>query len=57
MVRRDEPVALARLLVVLDFRRRANSLPQAELLEAEEQLIETALGFLMLCAKTAIPVR
>lgn len=55
MVRRDEPVALARLSVVLDFRRRANSLPQAELLEAEEQLIETALGFLMLCAKNGYP--
>lgn len=55
MVRRDEPVALARLSVVLDFRRPQNGLRMAEELAAEEQLIETALGFLMLCAKNGYP--
>ena len=55
MVRKDEPVALARLSVVLDFRRPQNGLPPAEQLAAEEQLIETALGFLMLCAKNGYP--
>lgn len=55
MVRQDEPVALARLSVVLDFRRRGNGAPTQEQLAAEEQLIETALGFLMLCAKNGYP--
>ena len=55
MVRRDEPVALARLSVVLDFRRPQNGLAMPEQLAAEEQLIETALGFLMLCAKNGYP--
>lgn len=55
MVRQDEPIALARLSVVLDFRRRTDSLPMQEVLAREEQLIETALGFLMLCAKYGYP--
>ena len=55
MVRQDEPVALARLSVVLDFRRPQNGLSPAEQLAAEEQLTETALGFVMLCAKYGFP--
>lgn len=57
MVRQDEPVALARLSVVLDFRRDHRVLPQEYRLAAEEQLIETALGFLMLCAKYGYPCK
>lgn len=57
MVRQDEPIALARLSVVLDFRRDARELPLAERLAIEEQLIETALGFLMLCARYGYPCK
>ncbi|MBR3447341.1 MAG: DUF58 domain-containing protein [Oscillospiraceae bacterium] len=55
MVRQDEPIALARLSVVLDFRRSPFRLSAAERFSREEQLIETALGFLMLCAKYGYP--
>ncbi len=55
MVRQDEPIALARLSVVLDFRRDAREIPLENRLAAEEQLIETALGFLMLCARYGYP--
>ncbi len=58
MVRQDEPIALARLSVVLDFRRKPH--PAGELgkmLALEEQLIESALGFLMLCAKYGYPCK
>lgn len=57
MVRQDEPIALARLSVVLDFRRDARDLPMEQRLAAEEQLIETALGFLMLCARYGYPCK
>ena len=57
MVRQDEPIALARLSVVLDFRRDARDLPMVQRLAAEEQLIETALGFLMLCARYGYPCK
>lgn len=57
MVRQDEPIALARLSVVLDFRRDARSLRMEYRLAMEEQLIETALGFLMLCAKYGYPCK
>ncbi|MBQ6040440.1 MAG: DUF58 domain-containing protein [Oscillospiraceae bacterium] len=57
MVRQDEPIALARLSVVLDFRRDARKLPMRTRLALEEQLIETALGFLMLCARYGYPCR
>ncbi len=57
MVRQDEPVALARLSVVLDFRRDSRALPMEQRLKTEEQLIETALGFLMLCAKYSYPCK
>lgn len=57
MVRRDEPIALARLSVVLDFRRDARDIPVETRLAAEEQLIETALGFLMLCARYGYPCK
>lgn len=57
MVRQDEPIALARLSVVLDFRRDTRKLEIEERLAAEEQLIETALGFLMLCAKYGYPCK
>ena len=55
MVRQDEPIALARLSVVLDFRRSFVYMPETVRLAQEEQLIETALGFLMLCAKYGYP--
>jgi len=55
MVRKDEPVSLARLSVVLDFRRDSRELPVEKRLETEEQLIETALGFLRLCAQNGFP--
>lgn len=67
MVRQDEPIALARLSVVLDFRRKTEETVsdslygddteplRTEMLEEEETLIETALGFLMLCAKYGYP--
>lgn len=57
MVRQDEPVALARLSVVLDFRRDTRDIPMDKRLAAEEQLIETALGFLMLCARYGYPCK
>lgn len=57
MVRQDEPIALARLSVVLDFRRSPLPLPVPERFSREEQLIETALGFLMLCARYGYPCR
>lgn len=57
MVRQDEPVALARLSVVLDFRRDERDIPAENCLAAEEQLIETALGFLMLCARYGYPCK
>ncbi len=55
MVRQDEPIALARLSVVLDFRRSPLAMRAELRLAREEQLIETALGFLMLCAKYGYP--
>ena len=57
MVRQDEPIALARLAAVLDFRRDTRELPPVQRLAAEEQLIETALGFLMLCARCGYPCK
>ena len=57
MVRQDEPIALARLAVVMDFRRSRGAEPTAAHLEAEEHLIETALGFLMLCARNGYPCK
>ena len=57
MVRQDEPIALARLSVVLDFRRDNREMPDAVRLASEEQLIETALGFLMLCARYGYPCK
>ena len=57
MVRKDEPVALARLSVVLDFRRLAQSHDMAACFAEEEQLTETALGFLRLCAQYGYPCR
>ena len=57
MVRKDEPVALARLSVVLDFRRTAQSHDMAACFAEEEQLIETSLGFLRLCAQYGYPCR
>ena len=57
MVRKDEPVALARLSVVLDFRRFAASHDMAACFAEEEQLTETALGFLRLCAQYGYPCR
>ncbi len=57
MVRQDEPVALAQLSVVLDFRRGALHGSERDQLRTEEQLIETALGFLMLCAEYGYPCR
>ncbi|MBR6419077.1 MAG: DUF58 domain-containing protein [Oscillospiraceae bacterium] len=55
MVRQDEPVSLARLSVVLDLRRGSERMPDALRLANEELLIETALGFLMLCARSGYP--
>lgn len=55
MVRKDEPVSLARLSVVLDFRRSTIRMRQDMLFSMEEELIETALGFLMLCAQNGYP--
>ena len=55
MVRKDEPVSLARLSVVLDFRRTTLRMNAEARFQMEEQLIETALGFLMLCAKNGYP--
>lgn len=57
MVRQDEPIALARLAVVMDFRRSRDAAPSAAQLESEEHLIETALGFLMLCARNGYPCK
>ena len=57
MVRKDEPVALAQLSVVLDFRRDQREISMTERLEAEEQMIETALGFLKLCTKYGYPCK
>ena len=57
MVRQDEPIALARLSVVLDFRRSGQDIPMTQKLGAEEQLIESALGFLMLCARYGYPCK
>ena len=57
MVRKDEPIAVARLSVVLDFRRDLRELPPETRLRTEEELIETALGFLMLCAKYGYPCK
>ena len=55
MVRKDEPVSLARLSVVLDFRRSSFRMKKDILFSMEEELIETALGFLMLCAQNGYP--
>ncbi len=57
MVRQDEPIALARLSVVMDFRSDDRSISEKARLMEEEQLIETALGFLMLCAEYGYPCR
>ena len=54
-VRQDEPISLARLSVILDFRRDGRSIPMRERFAEEELLIETALGFLMLCARYGYP--
>ena len=55
MVRKDEPVSLARLSVVLDFRRSEVRMHPDVRFAMEEQLIETALGFLMLCTRNGYP--
>lgn len=55
MVRKDEPVSLSRLAVVLDFRRSKQRMQPETYFSMEEQLIETALGFLMLCTKNGYP--
>ncbi len=55
LVRQDEPVSLARLSVVLDFRRDSRISDMERNLANEEILIETALGFLMLCARNGYP--
>lgn len=55
MVRMDEPVSLAKLSVVLDFRRAANPPCMAKTLAMEQQLIETALGLLRLCIEQGFP--
>lgn len=55
MVRQDEPVSLARLSVVLDLQRGNTAMPEALRLANEELLLETALGFLMLCARSGYP--
>ena len=55
MVRQDEPISLARLSVILDFRRDSRVRTPEQYLSQEELLIETALGFLMLCAHNGYP--
>ncbi len=55
MVRMDEPVALAKLSVVLDFHRPENPPAPKILYTLEQQLTETALGLLMLCMKQGFP--
>ena len=57
MVRQDEPIVLSRLSVVIDFRRDGRSISEKARLAQEEQLIETALGFLRLCAEYGYPCR
>lgn len=54
-VRLDEPISMARLSVILDFRRKPDGQPEAHTLANEELLIETALGFLVLCARSGYP--
>ena len=55
MVRMDEPVALSKLSVVLDFHRPSNPPSPRQLYALEQQLIETALGLLMLCMQQGFP--
>lgn len=55
MVRLDEPVALSKLAVVLDFRRPANTLRPRQLFEQEQQITETALGLVKICLQQGFP--
>lgn len=55
MVRKDEPAALAKLSVVLDFHRASSELHIRRCLAEEELLIETALGLLQLCVRQGYP--
>ncbi len=54
-VRMDEPVALTKLSVVLDFLRSFDEMPMKEKLKQEERLLESALGLLKLCASQGFP--
>lgn len=56
MVRMDEPVALSKLCVILDFLRDFDEeKPLAAKLMQEEQLIESALGLVKLCTQQGFP--
>ena len=56
MVRMDEPVALSKLCVILDFLRDFDEeIPLAAKLMQEEQLIESALGLVKLCTQQGFP--
>ncbi len=55
MVRKDEPAALAKLSVVLDFHRESSGIHIRRCLAEEQLLIETALGLLQLCVQQGYP--
>lgn len=55
MVRKDEPAALAKLTVILDFHRNPSWGSMKKCLAAEQLLIEGALGMLSLCLRQGYP--
>lgn len=59
MVRKDEPAALAKLTVILDFHRDPNlqsgNAAMEKCLSAEQLLIESALGLISLCLQQGYP--
>lgn len=59
MVRKDEPAALAKLTVILDFHRdpmlQSGNAAMAKCLAAEQLMIESALGLISLCLQQGYP--
>lgn len=59
MVRKDEPAALAKLTIILDFHRvpdlQSNHAAMTKCLAAEQLMIESALGLISLCLQQGYP--
>lgn len=55
MVRKDEPVSLPMLSLLLDLRRSTARMSERARIEQEECLFETIMGLISLCARNGFP--